>query len=231
MSYNHELVVQKLRAWEGGLRDYSLPSWEELPAIELYMDQVISLLAEYLKFLPLEDGDDTVVTAAAINNYVRKKIMPPPVKKRYRKIHLAYLVILCSLKQCVSISYIQRMIPLGMSEEEMRRVYNQFVCRHHSVCQYFIQQVNAVASELFAAADGPESGARNLVTSAAVISGLTRMMAERILLLQEQDADPQKEKPSSSREKAQKEPSGRGDSGPQLIPLNNEKPVSEQQVG
>lgn len=184
--YDHELVIGKLREWESCLKDYALPSWEELPGIELYMDQVISLLAEYLKFFPQDEDGDAVVTAAAINNYVRKKVMPPPVKKRYSRTHLAYLIILCSLKQCVSISYIQKMIPLDLSQEEMHQLYNQFVCRHHSVCQYFIQQVNEVSGALFAAADGAESGARNLVTSAAVISGLTRMMAERILLLQQE---------------------------------------------
>lgn len=193
--YDHELVIGKLRAWESRLKEYALPSWEELPTIELYMDQVISLLEEYLKFLPQDEDGDAVVTAAAINNYVRKKVMPPPVKKRYSRTHLAYLIILCSLKQCVSISYIQKMIPLNLSQEEIHQLYNQFVCRHHSVCQYFIQQVNEVAGALFAAADGKESGVRNLVTSAAVISGLTRMMAERILLLQ-QDGTPKENEPN-----------------------------------
>lgn len=202
--YDQELVISKMRAWEGSLKDYSLPSWEELPAIDLYMDQVISLLAEYLKFLPGDETSDAVVTAAAINNYVRKKVMPPPVKKRYCRVHLAYLIILCSLKQCVSISYIQKMIPLSLSEEEMHRIYNQFVCRHHSVCQYFIQQVNTVADDLLSAADGPESGVRNLVASAAVISGLTRMMAERILLLQEDDLKKDFKKEDRSPEPAKK---------------------------
>ena len=82
MLYDQQLAAQKLRRWEDILKERALPSWEQFPALELYMDQVTSLLTEYLSFLPKEEGADSVVTAAAINNYVRKKIMPPPVKKR-----------------------------------------------------------------------------------------------------------------------------------------------------
>ena len=42
------LVAEKLRKWEGFLQEYELPAWDMLPGIELYMDQVIALLTQYL---------------------------------------------------------------------------------------------------------------------------------------------------------------------------------------
>ena len=94
MHYDRERVVQKMRLWERHLTEHVLPTWEELPSLELYMDQVIALLTDYLSFLPKEDDLDAIVTAAAINNYVRKKVMPPPVKKRYSRIHPATLSVI-----------------------------------------------------------------------------------------------------------------------------------------
>ena len=126
MHYDRERVVQRMRKWETYLNEHALPTWEALPALDLYMDQVVALVNGYLDFLPREVGMDTVVTAAAVNNYVRKKIMPPPVKKRYSRIHLAYLLMICSLKHCVSISYIQQMIPLTLSEQQIHDIYNTF---------------------------------------------------------------------------------------------------------
>ena len=82
MHFDRERVVHRMRKWEAYLNDHALPTWAELPALELYMDQVIALVNNYLGFLPKEVGMDAVVTAAAVNNYVRKKIIPPPVKKR-----------------------------------------------------------------------------------------------------------------------------------------------------
>ena len=182
MHYDQELIFQKLQTWEGYLQKHALPTWEELPTLELYMDQVISLLSEYLMFLPKEDGADTIVTAAAINNYVRKKIMPPPVKKRYRRSHLAYLVIICSLKQCVGISYIQRMLPPDLTEDEIRGIYDQFVARYRGTCLYFVRQINAESESLWKSGNDAKTCSRDLVISAALLSGLTRMLAEQLLL-------------------------------------------------
>ncbi len=185
MHYDRERVVHKMRQWESRLKDHVLPTWEELPALELYMDQVIALLTDYLTFLPKEEGLDATITAAAINNYVRKKIMPPPNKKRYSRVHLAYLVMICSLKQCVSISYIQRMIPLTLSEEQLHSIYNEFVKYHRQTVLSYIDQMNEMVSTLLAEAETADRGVSNVATTLAVVSGLTRLSAEALILLQE----------------------------------------------
>lgn len=185
MHYDRERVVQKMRLWERHLTEHALPTWEELPALELYMDQVIALLTEYLSFLPKEDDQDAVVTAAAINNYVRKKVMPPPVKKRYSRTHLAYLVMICSLKQCVTIPYIQQMIPTTLSEDEVHDVYNAFVAQHRDTVLYFVEQMNQKCGKLLNQAKTADQGVSDITISLAVISGLSRKSAETLILLQE----------------------------------------------
>ena len=129
--FKRELIAAKLRRWERYLEKFNLPKWEELPAFDLYMDQVIALLTKYLDFLPHEDtGGEKIVTPVAINNYVRMKIMPAPVKKKYSRIHLAYLIMICTLKQTLSISYITKIIPNGIEEQKVRELYNDYVNMH-----------------------------------------------------------------------------------------------------
>ena len=54
MSYDKQLVAGKLRRWERYLNRFRLPAWEEIPDIGLYMEQVVTLLREYLDYLPPE---------------------------------------------------------------------------------------------------------------------------------------------------------------------------------
>ena len=185
MHFDRERVVHRMRKWEAYLNDHALPTWAELPALELYMDQVIALVNNYLGFLPKEVGMDAVVTAAAVNNYVRKKIIPPPVKKRYSRIHLAYLLMLCSLKHSVSISYIQQMIPVTLTEAQVRDVYDRFVAQQRRTTLYFVEQVNRVTPALLAEDKTDDERVGNVVTAFAVVAGLSRMATEKLLLMQE----------------------------------------------
>ena len=115
---------------------FSLPAWEALPELELYMDQVILLLSRYLSFpLSGESGEDKVITASIVNNYVRMKVMPPPVKKKYSRVHIAFLVVICTLKRSLSISSIQRFLPEDRTEESVRAFYNGFVRQYRDAVE------------------------------------------------------------------------------------------------
>ena len=109
----------------------SLPDWEALPGIELYMDQVIYLLNQYLK-----DTLSVPVTQSMINNYVKQKAIPAPVKKRYSKLHLAYLIIFCTLKQTLSIATIKKLFPADIEFEEMKEIYSKFLNNKNSSAKY-----------------------------------------------------------------------------------------------
>ena len=187
MSYDKQLVAGKLRRWERYLNRFRLPAWEEIPDVGLYMEQVVTLLREYLDYLPPELKEEEAVTAAAINNYVRTRVMPGPQKKRYYRVHLAYLIVICTLKQGLSISLVQKLLPVGLPPEEVRRIYSRYAERHRVTAQYFTQQVYAAAA-LFLDLE-PESAlttdrVEELIASAAVLGGFSRLLAEKLLLLE-----------------------------------------------
>lgn len=192
MTYNKELIAGKLRRWEKYLEDYRLPAWEEIPDFGLYMDQVVTLLTQYLDYMPPELKEEQIITPAAINNYVRKKIMPEPIKKKYYRVHIAYLVMVCTLKQSLSIPTLKTMIPMGLSEEKLRQVYSAFVARHRLSCTYFLKQVRIAAGGILDHGAEEETeittdDTNDLISSVAVISGFARLMAEKLLLLEGKD--------------------------------------------
>ena len=192
MNYDKRLIAGKLRRWEKYLDDYRLPLWSDIPDIGLYMEQVIMLLKQYLDYLPPELKEAQFITAATINNYVRKKIMPEPKKKKYYRVHIAYLIMICSLKQCLSIPTLQTMIPMGLTDEQVEETYNAYALRHQLACRYFSQQVRAAAAGILD--HEPESelstdDTSDLIYSAAVISGFSRLLAEKLLLLEGKDLE------------------------------------------
>jgi hypothetical protein len=187
MTYDKELVAEKLRRWDKYLSDYRLPPWESIPDLGLYMEQVIVLLRQYLDYLPTKLREDPLITAATINNYVRMKIMPEPRKKRYYRIHLAYLILIMTLKQSLSIQMISRLIPVGQTEEDMEQVYRAYTQRHRVVTEYFVEQVRLLAAPILGdtptiplAAQEPEE----LVVMSAMFGGLSRLLSEKLLLLE-----------------------------------------------
>ena len=93
MYIDKDKLIASFNALEESFKSYSLPLWSEFPDIELYMDQVISLLTKYLEIYYRAIGTEKFITPSMINNYVKLKIIPSPEKKKYSRKHLAYLII------------------------------------------------------------------------------------------------------------------------------------------
>ena len=66
---------------------------DEIPGIDLYMDQVTTLMDNKLKTTTRYPGEDKVLTKTMINNYAKNDLLPAPIKKKYSKDHM-YLLIL-----------------------------------------------------------------------------------------------------------------------------------------
>ena len=187
MEYDNDLVAGKLRRWETYLRNYRLPAWNEIPNIGLYMEQVLALLKDYLDYLPPELKEEQFITAATVNNYVHKKFMPEPVKKRYYRIHIAYLIMICTLKHSLSIATLQKMIPVGLSEAEVEEIYSAYAHRHKLTADYFTAQVRCAAGPILHPGDPDADGTystTDLIASSAIVSAFARLLAEKLLLLE-----------------------------------------------
>lgn len=186
MQYEKALVADKLNRWEQYLISYRLPTWESIPDIGLYMEQIVVLLKGYLDYLPPELKEEQFISAATINNYVRKKLIPKPKNKKYYREHIAYLLIICSLKQSLCLSMLQQLIPVDLPADELKATYTAFSKRHHISCKYFTKQVREAAAYILD--DEPQSeiaagSIMDFITAAAVVSGFSGLLAEKLILL------------------------------------------------
>ena len=181
MQYDKALIEHKLERWDRFITEYHLPDWESIPDFGLYMDQVVSLLEEYLSFIPNPSSKEKFVTSSTINNYVRLKVMPAPIKRKYYRVHIAYLIIILTMKQSLSISDVQKILPLEASPEQARHSYESYAKMFRQLALFFNQQVkngiSGVQTEDWA------DTVDLLVIESALIAGFAKILAEKLIRL------------------------------------------------
>lgn len=79
----------------------------DIPGIDLYMDQVTTFLQENLRGLSRDPEGDKFLTKTMINNYVKNKVLIPPVKKKYSREHMMLLIMIYYMKSFLSIGDIR----------------------------------------------------------------------------------------------------------------------------
>lgn len=107
------------------IANYHCPRYEELPKMYVYMDQLLTILDEYLSPFDIE-SEDKNMTATMINSYVKKGIIPSPTNKKYSTVHIVYLIVLGTLKNVLSLSTIEKLIKMQKEQYPLERAYNFF---------------------------------------------------------------------------------------------------------
>ncbi len=115
---------------------YHLPRWRELPELDLYMDQIISLIDKYLSIFAPEDPDDKLMTPTMINNYVKQRMVSAPVAKKYDRPKVAFFLILAMLKRVMSISELARLKGFVLETYTPQEAYDLFCQELESAIQY-----------------------------------------------------------------------------------------------
>ena len=182
MDIKKEQLISAFTEIEQGLTNYSLPDWDTLPDIDLYMDQVVSVVTKFLE-VPSTIGMNRSVTPSMINNYVKLQIIPSPQKKKYSKIHLAYLLIVCTLKQTLDMSTIQQIIPITLTEDEVRKTYDSFVKNQHTAFNYVFNQTRVVADPIFTLEGENQDRINDLIMQVSVSANLFKLLTEKIAQL------------------------------------------------
>lgn len=81
----------------------------DIPAIDLYMDQVTTFMDKHLKNSKRFE-DDKILTKTMINNYSKNELLPAPIKKRYTKEHVILLIFIYYYKNILSINDIKTIL-------------------------------------------------------------------------------------------------------------------------
>ena len=82
---------------------------EDIPNIDLYMDQVTTFMEEQMQHSK-RYPEDKVLTKTMINNYAKNHLLPAPVKKKYSKEHILMLIYIYYFKNILSIKDIETLL-------------------------------------------------------------------------------------------------------------------------
>ncbi len=117
---------EQFTLWLESLTRQELFSWERLPDIGLYMDQVLTLMDRQLSMYKRE-GEDKLLTQPMINNYTKDGLLPRATDKKYTQGHLALLSVLCSLKPVLSMSDLSVVIKNVRTGMDDKAIYDYFM--------------------------------------------------------------------------------------------------------
>lgn len=186
---------------EKRIEGFSLPRSAELPELDFYMDQVISLMEKKLSILS-QDEEDKFITPSMINNYVKLGLIPPPKKKRYTKEHLCYLFIICTLKSVIPIPAVSKIIKAETKTRSVYELYDIFCEAYENM----LAQANTAAKEITSEEGEREAVLAKLALFMAINASATQLVATSALsaIMTEEPEEDKKEEKKEKKEKEKK---------------------------
>lgn len=176
--------------WEHYLNNYKLPAWKELPDIGLYMDQVIALLGQYLDFHP-HGG----LQGQAGDPHHHQQLCPAEGDARPGKLEVlpgTHRLSHYDLHPQAGHQHqrLQQLLPSTADEEEIKNFYTSYVERLQEVGNFYTAQTRAAVQDILDPQVTDEGVVENVIIQSILQSGFSRIMAEKLLHLQ--DADPER---------------------------------------
>ena len=113
------------------IKDFSLPRYNDIPNVGLYLEQVVKYISEYLS--PLGSFS---LTGSMVSNYVKKGLVENPVKKQYDRKQIASLIFIAVPKNVLSMDDILLLFKMQEKTYEPKRAYDYFCNELENVLGY-----------------------------------------------------------------------------------------------
>lgn len=125
--------------------DYVKP--ENIPNIDLYMDQVTTFMEEQFASTK-RHAEDKILTKTMINNYAKNNLLPSPIKKKYSKEHVLVMIFIYYFKSILSIKDIETLLtPLTKKYFHNMQDFN-ITSIYEEVCALEKSRVNALQKDI-----------------------------------------------------------------------------------
>ena len=113
-----EKEIAELKQYLKDVSSFSLPKYKELPGVELYMEQVLKFINGALQ--TLSPSEERQLTSFMVNNYVKAKMVSEPIKKKFSRDQIGYLMAICLMKSTISMSDMSLLLELdkGISTDK-----------------------------------------------------------------------------------------------------------------
>ena len=113
------------------VQHFRLPRYQELPTVELYLDQTTELLNEHLAIL-----GDAKITSSMISNYVKHHLIRRPIKKRYGADQIAELFFIAVAKNVMPLSNLKAALKIQRASYATATAYDYFAEELENVLTY-----------------------------------------------------------------------------------------------
>lgn len=100
---------------------------QEIPDLDLYMDQIMTLFDQHLDDNKRYE-DDKLLTKTMINNYSKAKLISPVKGKKYTKEQIIQMLMIYYLKNSLTIQEIKKiLVPIYDHNYCLTDIYDQFL--------------------------------------------------------------------------------------------------------
>ena len=171
-----------LSQWLATLTDRPPVTWEQLPDIGLYMDQVQTWIDRQLA-IDHQEAPDHLLTAAMINNYIKAELLPRADGKKYAPTHLALLTMIGSLKRVLSMADLKALLASAQTAQTAAPLFAKFQTIQQQTLQTQAAALNERIRNVPDAAAGQQAALRELALEWAVEARVRMLLAEKMLSL------------------------------------------------
>lgn len=113
------------------MKKFHLPRYHEIPDVGLFLEQTVRLINTYF-----EDLEGFELTNSMVSNYVKHKIIMPPIKKQYQREQIAYLVFMAVAKSILSLEDIRKYISVQKEHYTIDIAYDYFCEEFENILLY-----------------------------------------------------------------------------------------------
>lgn len=162
-----------------GLKELKLPRYKDLPDFGIYSEQLVEIVNKALEAM---FDKDNKLTKSMVNNYVKHKIMPSPIKKRYFRNHIVYCIVITVFKNNLSIAEIDGGILHELKKSSIEESYNYFCDKIESVMRLIIDILDKQddSDTKMTATIDVDLDKRNGLTL-AIVSVCTKVITQKLL--------------------------------------------------
>ncbi|WP_413378819.1 DUF1836 domain-containing protein [Alkalihalobacillus sp. 1P02AB] len=164
---------------------------EDIPDLDLYMDQVIQLFEKTYR-QSKRDEDEKILTKTMINNYAKGKLLPPIKNKKYSKNHLILMNFVYELKGALSLTDIKMTLAvwnqqLGDESVQLEESFQAYLMVQEKNLEDFFTEINKKEKEVdkvFEQVDNLNAEQLKqsmLILSCIHMSNLYRRTAEKLI--------------------------------------------------
>ncbi len=148
---------------------------EDIPKIDLYMDQLLGLFEDHFDSFRRTD-EDKILTKTMINNYVKAKVVMRPEKKKYGIDHTIQLAMLYQLKGVLSIHDLHTLNQgIGKVDGSLEEVYREFLAMEEETLTDMGTYLEQYKSDLSA------DDKMRMISKLLIESSIKKRLAEMLL--------------------------------------------------